>query len=92
MARSPRAIKLVDKLARVQKLAARIVLGAPSTVRTVEFYKTLNWSTLNQCMRYHIATYVFKVLNGLSPPYLQNTFELSIDAACIKATAFTFLL
>ena len=74
---SPGALKQVDKLERVQKLAARIVLGTPSTARTVELYKTLNWSTLDQCRRYHTATYVFKVLNGLSPPYLQNTFELS---------------
>ena len=75
---SPGALKQVDKLERVQKLAARIVLGAPSTARTVELYKTLNWSTLDQRRRYHTATYVFKVLNGLSPPYLQNTFELSV--------------
>ena len=60
---SPGALKLVDKLERVQKLAARIVLGAPSTTRTVELYKTLNWSTLDQRRRYHTATYVFKVLN-----------------------------
>ena len=35
---SPATLKLVDKLERVQKLAARIVLGAPSTARTVELY------------------------------------------------------
>ena len=52
-----------------------IVLGAPSTARTVELYKTLNWSTLDQRRRYHTATYV---LNGLSPPYLQNTLEFNI--------------
>ena len=68
---------MVDKLERVQKLAARIVLGAPSTARTAELYKTLNWSTLDQRRRYHTTTYVYKVLNSLSPPYLQNTFELS---------------
>ena len=72
---SPVAQKLVDKLERVQKLAARIILGAPMTTRTAELYKTLNWSTLDQCRRYHTATYV---LNGLSPPYLQNRFELSV--------------
>ena len=63
---SPGAIKLVDQH---QKLAARIVLGA-TTARTVELYKTLNCSTLDQCRRYHIATYVFTVLKGLSPPYI----------------------
>ena len=72
---SPVAQKLVDKLERVQKLAARIILGAPMTTRTAELYKTLNWSTLDQRRRYRTATYV---LNGLSPPYLQNTFELSV--------------
>ena len=75
---SPGALKLVDKLERVQKLAARIILGAPGTARTVELYKTLNWSTLDQCRRCHTAAYVYKVLNGLSPPSLQNTFELSV--------------
>ena len=70
----PGTRKLIDKLERVQKLAARIILGAPRTTRTDELYKTLNWSILEQ---YHIAIHVFKVLKGLSPPYLQNTFELS---------------
>ena len=75
---SPGARKRVDKLERVQKLAARIILGAPMTTKTAELYKTLNWSTLDQRRRYHTATYVFEVLNGLSPPYLQNTSELSV--------------
>ena len=44
---------------------------------------TLAWAKLHsQIMtasrRYRTATYVYKVLNGLSPPYLQNTFELSV--------------
>ena len=90
---SPGALKQVDKLERVQKLAARIVLGAPSTARTVELYKTLNWSTLDQHRRYHTATYVFKVLNGLSPPYLQNIhlnyLYIRLNVACVIATAFT---
>ena len=69
---------MIDKLERVQKLAAGIILGTPMTTRTAELYKALNWSTLDQRRRYHTATYVFKVLNGLSLPYLQNTFELSV--------------
>ena len=40
---------MVDKLEGVQKFAARIILGAPMTTRTAELYKTLNWSTLDQC-------------------------------------------
>ena len=34
---SPGAQKLVDKLKRVQKLAARITLGAPMTTRTANY-------------------------------------------------------
>ena len=54
---------------RVQKVAARIILGTPMATKTVDLYKTLNWSTLGQRRRYHTATYVFKVLNDLSPLY-----------------------
>ena len=43
--------KLVDKLERVQKLAARIILGTPMITRTAEPYKTLNWSTPDQRRR-----------------------------------------
>ena len=39
---SPAPLKLVDKLGRVQKLPARIVLGTPSIAGTIEFYETLN--------------------------------------------------
>ena len=58
---------MADKL---EKLAARIILGAPSTARTVELYKTLNWSTLDQRRRYHTATYVYKVLPSLLTEYI----------------------
>ena len=49
---------MVDKLERVQKLTARITLGAPMTARTAELYKFVNWSTLDQHRRYHTATYM----------------------------------
>ena len=85
---------MIDKLERVQKLAAGIILGTPMTTRTAELYKALNWSTLDQRRRYHTATYVFKVLNGLSPPYRihLNYLYIRLNFACVIATAFTFLL
>ena len=67
---SPATFKLVDKLERIQKLAARIILGAPSAARTVKLYKTLNWSAFDQHRKYHTATYVYKILNDLSPRYI----------------------
>ena len=79
---SPKTCKQIDKLERVQKLAARLVTGAPKTARTAELYSQLRWSTLEQRRKYHTATYVFKVLNKLSPPYLCNTIELSIHKTC----------
>ena len=54
---------------------------------------TLNWSTLDQCRSYHIATYVFTVLKGLSPPYyIWIYLYIRLIIACVIATTFTFLL
>ncbi len=74
---SPNTKKFTAKIEKIQKLAARIALRADTTARTVDLYKKLNWSTLEQRRRYHTAKYVYKVLHKLTPPYLHNTFELS---------------
>ena len=58
---TPGTRKLIGKLERVQRLTARIILGAPRTTRTDELYKTINWPTLEQRRKYHIAIHVFKV-------------------------------
>ena len=62
---SPSSSKLISQLEEVQKLATRIILQAPSTVRMAELYHTLKWQSLDQHTRFHTVLYVFKVLNNL---------------------------
>ena len=80
--------KLVDKLERVKKLAARIILGAPMTARTAELYKTLNWSTLDQRRRYHTANLRFQSFKWSIPSLATyrihlNYLYIRLNVACI---------
>ena len=76
---SPKTVKLITRLERVQKLAARIILGADMSTSSSELYSILNWKSLEQRRTFHTAVHVYRALRNLSPPYICGTFELSFQ-------------
>ena len=76
---SPITAKPITRLERVQKLAARIILGADMSTSSFELYSILNWKCLEQHRTFHTAVHVYRALRNLSPPYNCGTFELSFQ-------------
>ena len=70
---------LTDKLQKIQNRAARIITSAPySEVRTRDVFKKLNWKTLRVSRLYSKAVMMFKIVNGLAPPYLIDLFDKDV--------------
>ena len=66
---------LVDKLQKLQNRAARIITRAPYlSVRTSQLFQELQWVPLAQSRMQQKAIMMFKIVNGLAPPYLKEIF------------------
>ena len=76
---SPSTKRLSDQVEKVQKYAARLITGETTKTRSVDLYSRLHLVKLAQRRKYHTAICVFKIINKLSPMYLQNIFELSVN-------------
>ena len=59
------------KLDRLQVDAMRIVTGATEKSNILLLYEDLNWTSLDVRRKTHSLTLMYKILNGLTPDYLQ---------------------
>ena len=67
---------LTNKLQVLQNRAARIITGASYlTVRTSDIFEQLNWEKLNERRMRQKAIMMFKIVNGMAPPYLVDMFS-----------------
>ena len=72
---------LAETLQKLQNRAARIITGAPYTnVRTTEIFKQLGWKKLDESRQEQKAIMMFKIVNGLTPPYLKEMFKDDIGS------------
>ena len=86
---------LADKLQKMQNRAARIITGAPYTsVRTSEIFKELGWVPLAESRLQQKAIMMFKIVNGLAPPYMREMFHSHIgsDSYSLRCSAKNFQL
>ena len=67
----------LERVFKLQKLAARTFLDVrnPSSIRSCELFKTLNWLPLPMLANYNKCVMVFKAFNNLSPPYITDMFS-----------------
>ena len=63
--------KDLERMTRLQKKAARIILGKYD-VASKKLFADLNWLDFANRIKFHKCILVFKIVNGLSPPYLQD--------------------
>lgn len=67
----------INKIVKLQKRAARIILQCPYNTSSSELFKNLQWMTFdNRCM-YITALMVFKCKNALFPEYMSNLLSFS---------------
>ena len=61
-------------MTRLQKKAARIILGKYD-VASKKLFADLNCLDFANRIKFHKCILIFKIVNGLSPPYLQDLFR-----------------
>ena len=61
---------LSNSLQWLQNRAARIITGASYSKPSSEIVEELGWTLLNPMRQFHKAVTMFKIANGLEPPYI----------------------
>ena len=71
----------VQKAQSLQNQAARIVTGNFDFINTrgEELVRSLKWQTLKDRRKFHLATLMYKCVNGLAPNYLCDQINLLSD-------------
>ena len=67
--------KTLSKLQVLQNTAARIITRTSRRSHTTPVLKELHWLYIKSRIRYKIAMYTFKALNGMAPCYLEVLLE-----------------
>ena len=63
----------IERISKLQKRAARIILNAPFDTASAEMFNTLGWQTVTQRHNYNKAVLVYKALNDpLHPIFLTS--------------------
>ena len=67
-------VGMKEKLQKYQSRAARVLTGATYDIRTADVFETLAWETLEIRRDYLNSIFIFKILNKLAAPNLNNLF------------------
>ena len=64
----------INRLVKLQKRAARIILNADFMTPSENIFKELNWLTFSNRVTFHICIIMCKTFNSLAPTYLTELF------------------
>ena len=62
----------VDRLLKLKKRAARIILQAEFNTPSNQLFNILNWRPIQKRIQYYTCILVFKSLNNLTPEYISE--------------------
>lgn len=65
----------IERLNKLQKRAARIILNAEFTTPSAEMYKELGWLSVAFRLKYNKAVLTYKALNKLTPSYISDLLK-----------------
>lgn len=65
----------IERLAKLQKRAARIILKADYNTPSSEMFTNLGWSSIPHRHTYNKAVLTYKALNGLTPEYISDLLK-----------------
>ena len=60
----------LERLSKLQKRAARIILNAPYDTASSNMFNALGWSTIEKRHSYNKAVLTYKAVNNLTPLYI----------------------
>ena len=64
----------LNRITKLQKRAARIILNKPYDSPSAPLFKELKWLSFPNRILYHKAVIMYKSLNGLTPEYISSLF------------------
>ena len=64
----------LDELDLIYKKVAKIALDVGMQERTLTVYKEMKWLPLHIRRQLHLAAYMYRIINGLSPKNFMNKF------------------
>ncbi|MCG8047955.1 MAG: reverse transcriptase family protein, partial [Candidatus Thiodiazotropha endolucinida] len=65
----------VERLLKLQKRAARIILNAGFDTPSVSMFKELGWVSVGDRLKYNKAVLTYKALNDLAPDYIASLLK-----------------
>ena len=68
--------KILQKLQKLQNRAARIVTNSPFEKASLPLISQLGWLNIRELIDFETATMVYKSLQGLAPPYMQDMWDM----------------
>ena len=68
---------LSNSLQRLQTRATGIITGASYSKPSSEIFEEFGWTQLNSTRQFHKAVMMFRIVNGLAPPYLNQMFTFN---------------
>ena len=69
----------IERLSKLQKRAARIILKADFDTPSSEMFNELGWSTIANRHNYNKAVLTFKALNDLTPKYISDLLKPTFE-------------
>ena len=65
----------IQRLLKLQKRAARIILQADILTPSLRMFNELKWLSFPRRVQYHSCVMVYKALNNLAPDYVKDLFK-----------------
>ena len=65
----------LDRLLKLQKRAARMILDMPPDAPSMPLFQQLGWLNIYERLEYNKAIVLYKSTHGLTPTYISNLFE-----------------
>ena len=65
----------IDRIIKLQKQAARIILDKAYDSPSAPLFKELKWLSWSERLLFHKAIIVYKSLNNLTPEYISSLFD-----------------
>ena len=76
----------IDKLCKLQKRAARIILNAKFDAPSKPLFKDLGWLSFENRVQYHKGVMMYKCINNIAPQYLCDVFKFSSNQYSLRST------
>ena len=64
-----------ERICKLQKRAARIILKCNMYTPSNEMFKKLNWMPFHKRVQYHTCILTYKSLNGMAPSYMSDLLK-----------------